>query len=160
MNTVVVRPLRPYEKKQLRRMKRQRVNAVNCRHARIILLSRGHVPNREIAARVDCTPTWVRHIIHRFNEDGLGGIMWYPWWQTRDTPRKFLADVREQIAEVASSPPKRLIGMNQDCVSARYFGWSGASIWTNERTRFGVPVILRVRSSIAFIVSVVGRSAL
>ena len=50
--------------------------------------------------------------------------------------------------------------MNQDCVSARYFGWSGASIWTSERTRFGVPVILRVRSSIAFIVSVVGRSAL
>src|SRR5581483_10609046 len=55
----------------------------------------------------------VRQIIHRFNEDGVGGIMWYPWWQTRDTPRKFLADVREQIAEVASSPPKELIGMNQ-----------------------------------------------
>jgi transposase len=113
MYKVVVRSLRPYEKKNLRRMKRQRANAVNCRHARIILLSRGRVPNREIAARVDCTPTWVRHIIHCFNEDGIGGIMWYPWWQTRDTPRKFLADVREQIAEVASSPPKELIGMNQ-----------------------------------------------
>ena len=48
--------------------------------------------------------------------------------------------------------------MNQDCVSARYFGWSGASIWTSERTRCGLPVILRVRSSIAFIVRVVGRS--
>jgi transposase len=113
MNKVVVRPLRPHEKKKLHRMKRQRANAVNCRHARIVLLSRGRVPNREIADRVDCTPTWVRHIIHRFNEDGIGGITWYPWWQTRDTPRKFLADVREQIAEVASSPPKKLIGMNQ-----------------------------------------------
>ncbi len=113
MCKVVVRPLRPYEKKKLRRMKRQRANAVNCRHARIILLSRGRVPNREIAARVDCTPTWVRHIIHRFNENGVRAIVWYPWWQTRDTPRKFAADVREQIAEVASSPPKELIGMTQ-----------------------------------------------
>ena len=34
--------------------------------------------------------------------------------------------------------------MNQPCVSARYFGWSGASICTSERTRFGPPVILRV----------------
>jgi transposase len=113
MNKVIVRPLRPYEKKHLLRMKHQRANAVNCRHARIILLSRGRVANRDIAARVDCTPAWVRHVIHCFNEDGIGGIMWYPWWQTRDTPRKFSADIREQIAEVASSAPKVLIGMNQ-----------------------------------------------
>lgn len=90
MNRVIVRPLRPYEKEKLHRMKRQRANAVNCRHARIILLSRGRVPNREIAERVDCTPTWVRHVIHRFNEDGIGGILWYPWWQRRDTPRKWV----------------------------------------------------------------------
>lgn len=113
MNKVVVRPLRPHEQKKLHRMKRQRANAVNCRHARIILLSRGHVPNHEIAERVDCTPAWVRHVIHCFNADGIGGIMWYPCWQTRDTPRKFAVAVREQIAAVASASPKVLIGMNQ-----------------------------------------------
>jgi DDE superfamily endonuclease len=31
----------------------------------------------------------------------------------RDTPRKFWADIREQIAEVALSSPQALIGMNQ-----------------------------------------------
>ncbi len=40
------RPLRPSEKKELLRMKRQRANAVNARHARIVLLSRGGLRNR------------------------------------------------------------------------------------------------------------------
>jgi len=113
MNTVIVRPLRPHEKKKLLRMKRQRSNAVNGRHARIVLLSRGSLRNRTIAERVDCSPHWVRTIIHRFNADGIDGISWYPYWQIRNTPRKFTADLREQIAEVALSPPQSLIGMNQ-----------------------------------------------
>src|SRR5262249_30856394 len=33
--------------------------------------------------------------------------------QVRGTPRKFLADTREQIAEVALSSPTSLIGMNR-----------------------------------------------
>src|SRR5262245_41128743 len=113
MNKVMVRPLRPYEKKKLRRMKRQRCNAVNGRHARIVLLSRGRLRNRDIAERVDCSPQWVRTIIQRFNTDGIDGISWYPYWQVRGTPRKFTADLREQIAEVALSSPKALIGMSQ-----------------------------------------------
>jgi transposase len=113
MNKVIVRPLRPYEKKKLRRMKRQRTNAVNSRHARIVFLSRGGLANRTIAERADCSPQWVRIIIHRFNSDGIDGIAWYPCWQTRGTPRKFTADLREQVAEVALSSPKSLIGMNQ-----------------------------------------------
>jgi transposase len=94
-------------------MKRQLANQVNSRHARIILLSRGGVCNREIAARVDCTPQWVRIILHRFNDRGIEGIQWYPYFQARTGPRKFLADIREQIAAVALSPPGILIGMNQ-----------------------------------------------
>jgi transposase len=113
MDTVIVRPLRPYEKKKLRRMKRQLANAVNCRHARIVLLSRGGCCNRAIAARVDCSPQWVRTVIHRFNADGINGIAWYPFFQTRDTPRAFGEDVRQQIAEVALSSPISLIGMEQ-----------------------------------------------
>src|SRR5262249_8455914 len=35
--------------------------------------------NRDIASRVGFSPQWVRTIIHRFNEDGLYGILWYPW---------------------------------------------------------------------------------
>lgn len=113
MNKVMVRPLRPYEKTKLRRMKRQFGNAVNARHARIVLLSRGGVSNRVIAEHVDCSAAWVRIIIHRFNADGIDGIAWYPYWQVRSTPRKFAVALREQIAEVALSSPKSLIGMNQ-----------------------------------------------
>ncbi len=113
MDTVIIRALRPHEKKRLLRMKRQRANAVNSLHARVLLLSRGRVSNRDIAARVGYSPQWVRTIVHRFNNDGIDGVLWYPYWQVRGTPRKFLADVREQIAEVALSSPKSLIGMNR-----------------------------------------------
>jgi transposase len=94
-------------------MKRQMANQVNHRHARIILLSAGGVGNGEIARLADCSVQWVRKIIHRFNQGGLAAIEWYPYWQTRDAPRKFLADVVEQIAEIALSSPKALIGMTQ-----------------------------------------------
>jgi transposase len=113
MDLVKVRPLRPYEKRKLLTLKRQLTNAVNSRHARVVLLSRGGVTNREIAARVGFSPQWVRALIHRFNEDGLCGILWYPWLHACSKPRRFLADLREQIAEVALSSPKALIGMTR-----------------------------------------------
>jgi transposase len=103
--------LRPYEKKKLQRMKRQKANAVNRAHARVILLSRGGLGNRAIAARVGCTPQWVRALIHRFNDRGLDGICWYPWMHADGRPRRFRADVVEQVAAIALSPPKALIGM-------------------------------------------------
>jgi len=112
MDKVKARMLKPYEKYKLKRMKRQKTNSVNCLHARIILLSRGGLDNSEIALRCDCTPTWVRQIIHRFNSRGIDSISWYPYYCARDGPRKFFADIVEQICEVALSPPKRLIGMS------------------------------------------------
>jgi transposase len=113
MDKIKVRVLRPHEKTKLLRMKRQRTNTTNARHARIVLLSRGGLSNRAIAERVDCTATWVRTVIHRFNADGVPGITWYPFYQERHTPRRFTAEVREQIMEIALSSPKVLIGMNQ-----------------------------------------------
>ena len=111
MDTVRVRPLRPSEQKKLHRMNRQKTNAVNRCHARILLLSRGGQRNRAIAERVDCSPQWVRTLIHRFNAQGLDGISWYPWMHADHRPRRFPADVLEQIAEVALSSPRALIGM-------------------------------------------------
>lgn len=113
MDRVRARKLHPYERRKLRQMKRQLANRVNSRHARIILLSRGGVCNREIAERTDCTARWVRVVLYRFNHDGIEGIQWYPYLQARSGPRKFLAGIREQIAAVALSPPRILIGMNQ-----------------------------------------------
>jgi len=113
MAKIRVRSVAPPERRKLHRMKRQLSNQVNSSHARIILLSSGGVANREIAERVDRTPQWVRQIIHRFNHGGLSAIEWYPYWQHRGIPRKFVADVVEQMAEVAISSPKALIGMNQ-----------------------------------------------
>jgi transposase len=111
-DTVRVRPLRPYEKIKLRRLERQKRNVVNSRNARIVMLSVGHRRNAVIADMVGCTATWVRQIIHRFNDSGIDGITWYPWFQSR-SPRVFTADIREQIAEVALSSPIALIGMSQ-----------------------------------------------
>jgi transposase len=93
-------------------MKRQSTNLVNARHARIILLSRGGLSNRQIGEQVDCTAAWVRKILHRFNAGGIEAITWCPYSCARGGPYKFTADLVEQIAEVALSPPKTLIGMN------------------------------------------------
>lgn len=112
MNKVIARKLRPWEGQKLKRMKRQLSNAVNSRHARIILLSRGALTNQQIAERCGCTSTWVRKIIHRFNRGGIGAITWYPYYCGCAGPRKFLSEVTEQICEVALSPPKELIGMS------------------------------------------------
>lgn len=111
-DTVKVRSLKPYEKVKLRRFKRQRRNAVNSRNARIVMLSIGHQTNATIAKMVGCSATWVRQIIHRFNDSGIDGITWCPWFQTRSA-RVFTADIREQIAEIALSSPIALIGMAQ-----------------------------------------------
>jgi len=112
MDTVRARRLKPYERLKLRSMKRQSTNAVNGRHARIILLSVGGVSNRQIAERIDCTPQWVRIIIHRFNGAGIDGIAWYPYYCGHGGPRQFFAEITEQIVEIALSSPKALIGMN------------------------------------------------
>jgi transposase len=111
-DTVKVRPLRPYEKRKLHRLKRQRRNAVNSRNARMIMLAVGGRCNRVIADMVGCSAQWVRHIIHRFNDNGIDGITWYPWFQVRGA-RVFTADICEQIAEIALSSPIALIGMTQ-----------------------------------------------
>ena len=92
-------------------MKRQFINQVKHRHARIILLSRGGFRNAQIAQHCDCTATWVRRIIHRFNTGGLAAIAWYPYYCSPTGPRKFMAEVAEQVYEVALSPPKKLIGL-------------------------------------------------
>lgn len=112
MYQVVARKLKPWEGQKLKRMKQQLSNAVNSRHARIILLSRGGFTNRQIAERCDCSGTWVRRIIHRFNQGGIGAVTWYPYYCGGAGPRKFLADIVEQICEIALSPPKELIGMS------------------------------------------------
>jgi transposase len=109
---VKVRTLRPYEKVKLRRLKRQKRNAVNSHHARIVMLSVGGMANRCIAPLVDCSVQWVRQVIHRFNDDGIDGITWYPWFQVR-SERVFTSDIRERIAEIALCSPIALIGMTQ-----------------------------------------------
>jgi transposase len=111
-DTVRVRRLRPYEKTKLRRLKGQRRNTVNSRNARIIMLAVGGRCNRGIGEMVGCTPQWVRQIVHRFNDFGIDGIIWYPWFQVRSA-RVFTADICEQIGEVALSSPIALIGMTQ-----------------------------------------------
>lgn len=109
---VKVRPLRAYEKIKLRRLQRQRRNTVNSRNARIIMLAVGQRRNRVVAEMAGCSVQWVRQIIHRFNNCGIDGITWYPWFQVRSA-RVFTSDLCEQIAEIGLSSPIALIGMSQ-----------------------------------------------
>jgi transposase len=111
MKTVKARVLQPHEGLKLHRLKRQFTNQVNHRHARIVLLSRGGLSNAQIATQCDCTATWVRQIIHRFNAGGIAAITWYPYYCSSTGPRKFMAEIVEQINEVALSPAKKLIGL-------------------------------------------------
>ncbi len=113
MDQIHVRRITPPERRRLHRMKRLKSNRVNSDHARIILLSSGAVRNCDIARLVDCTPQWVRKIIHRFNDGGLKAIEWYPYFQVPRRPYTFTADLIEEIASVALSPPQTLIGMTE-----------------------------------------------
>jgi transposase len=120
MDKVKARKLKPYEQQKLKRMKQQLTNAVNPLHARIILHSVGGHTNSQIAEHCDCSATWVRIIIHRFNRGGIDAICWYPYYCGRVGPQKFMADITEQICEIALSPPKQLIGL---------------SVWSLEKLR-------------------------
>jgi transposase len=112
MVRVRARTPNPYEREKLHRMKRQASNAVNSRHGRVILMSRGGFSNAEIARRAGYSDVWVREIIRRFNDGGIPAISWYPYYCAHGQPRKFFAEIVEQVAEVALSSPKALIGMN------------------------------------------------
>lgn len=112
MDTVEARKLKPYERQKLQYMKRSKTNLVNSRHARIILLSQGRQINARIAEQCDCTATWVRKIIHRFNAGGIEAIRWFPYSCNNTGPRKFFADTVEKIYEITLSPPGELIGMS------------------------------------------------
>jgi transposase len=112
MDKVKARTLKPYEAQKLQHMKKQSTNLVNSRHARIILLSRATASTAEIAQQCDCSATWVRQIIHRFNKGGIDAVTWYPYYCGQASPRKFFCDIVEQVYEVALSPPKELIGMS------------------------------------------------
>ena len=112
MDIVKARTLKPWQGRKLKSMKHQLTNAVNRLHARIILLSRGGGTNARIAKQCGCTPTWVRTIIHRFNDGGIEAIAWYPYFCGPTGPRKFVAEIVEQICEIALSPPKQLVGMS------------------------------------------------
>jgi transposase len=111
-DSVKVRRLRAYEKIKLRRLQRQRRNTVNSRNARIIMLAVGQRCNRVTAEMAGCSVQWVRQIIHRFNDCGIDGITWYPWFQVR-CARVFTSVLCEQIADIGLSSPIALIGMTQ-----------------------------------------------
>lgn len=59
-------------------MKRRLSNAVTSRHAQIIGLPRQGLSNAGIAQSVGYTPTGVRKIIHRFDQDRIDAITWHP----------------------------------------------------------------------------------
>ncbi len=78
----------------------------------MILLSQGGLCNREIGQRVGLSCQAVRTTIHRFNKEGIEGLVWYAHWCGPSGPRYFTPELVEEIGEVALSPPSQLIGMS------------------------------------------------
>ncbi|MFH1748107.1 MAG: helix-turn-helix domain-containing protein [Planctomycetota bacterium] len=151
MNQVRARMLRPYERRKLHKMKRQLANQVNSRHARSILLSTGGVRNRDIATLADCTPQWVRRIIHRFNAQGINGVTWYPFYQDHTgQPRTFFAHVVERIFEIVLSPPQQLIGMNEwSLPKPRWCLIESYLLWRNRHRDLAIQPLPKTRNRAA-----------
>ena len=74
---------------------------------------RGALPTGRLPACRSHAAIGAQIIRRSSNSGGVEAIEWYPYWHVDNTPHKFFADVVEQIAEVALSSAKSLIGMTQ-----------------------------------------------
>jgi len=106
---VFVRRLKPNEGRAIRRIvRRGRKDAspVTWRRALVVLMSAQRRAPAEIAGAIGAKRSWVRSVIHGFNETGVDAL--HPKWRG-GRPRKFTDEMRVKIVEVAKTAPQ-LVG--------------------------------------------------
>lgn len=102
---VFVRELSPQEGERLQRTARRSKQPIRLRRAAIVLASAARRPVPEIAELWQTSQSYVRRVIHQFNENGMEALN--PKWSSGPTVR-IGPQAREQIARAAKTAPAEL----------------------------------------------------
>jgi transposase len=102
---VFVRPVTMSEGRRLQRIGRTAKDPVTLRRAIVVLMSAQGQSAPDIAHLLDCSPEYVRSVIHAFNESGFAALD--PKW-SGGRPRTITEQVRRQVCLLARCCPRDL----------------------------------------------------
>jgi transposase len=100
--SVFVRPLLHEEAVRLKRLSRRAKHQSTRQRAAVLLASNVRMPVPQIAEMWRTDPSWVRKVIHEFNERGMESLR--PRYRG-GRPRRITTDQRQQIVSVAGARP-------------------------------------------------------
>lgn len=100
--SVFVRPLLHEEALQLKRLSRRAKHESTRQRASVLLASNVRMPVPRIAEMWRTDPSWVRKVIHEFNERGMDSLR--PRYRG-GRPRRITTDQRQRIVAVAGARP-------------------------------------------------------
>jgi transposase len=100
--SVFVRPLLHEEAVRLKRLSRRAKHECTRQRAAVLLASNVRMPVPRIAEMWHTDPSWVRKVIHEFNEGGMDSLR--PRYRG-GRPRRITAEQRQRIVSVAGSRP-------------------------------------------------------
>jgi transposase len=100
--SVFVRPLLHEEAVRLKRLSRRAKHECTRQRAAVLLASNVRMPVPRIAAMWRTDPSWVRKVIHEFNERGLDSLR--PRYRG-GRPRRITSEQRQRIVSVAGARP-------------------------------------------------------
>jgi transposase len=100
--SVFVRPLLHDEAVRLKRLSRRAKHESTRQRAAVLLASNVRMPVPRIAEMWDTDPSWVRKVIHEFNERGMDSLR--PRYRG-GRPRRITTDQRQRIVSVAGARP-------------------------------------------------------
>ena len=100
--SVFVRPLLHEEAIRLKRLSRRAKHECTRQRAAVLLASNVLMPVAQIAEMWRTDPSWVRKVIHEFNERGMGSLR--PRYRG-GRPRRITTEQRQRIVSVAGARP-------------------------------------------------------
>jgi transposase len=100
--SVFVRPLLHEEAVRLKRLSRRAKHESTRQRASVLLASNVRMPVSQIAEMWHTDPSWVRKVIHDFNERGMDSLR--PRYRG-GRPRRITTDQRQRIVSVAGARP-------------------------------------------------------
>src|SRR4051812_15956028 len=100
--SVFVRPLLHEEAVRLKRLSRRAKHECTRQRASVLLASNVRMPVPQIAEMWRTDPSWVRKVIHEFNERGMDSLR--PRYRG-GRPRRITTDQRQRIVSVAGARP-------------------------------------------------------
>jgi transposase len=100
--SVFVRPLQHEEAVRLKRLSRRAKHECTRQRASVLLASNVRMPVPQIAEMWHTDPSWVRKVIHDFNERGMDSLR--PRYRG-GRPRRITTEQRQRIVSVAGARP-------------------------------------------------------